>query len=99
MYARAGVLGADLQSLIACLLGLLGLPQDPRDEGRDASALLLSGRPPAGWTDVAFSRNSGGHWLDLDGEMHVWWDTPTAAYGFAAKTALQFKGTGPDGDD
>ena len=45
------------------VLGLLGLPRDPRDEGRDASALLLSGKAPADWKNVIFSRNSGGAWL------------------------------------
>jgi arylsulfatase A-like enzyme len=52
------------------LLGLLGLPQDPRDEGRDASALLLSGRPPEGWRDVACSRHSAGHWLMAVSSRH-----------------------------
>ena len=45
------------------LLGLLGLPRDQRDEGRDASALFLDGKAPVGWKDVAFSRNANGNWL------------------------------------
>ncbi len=52
------------------LLGLLGLPQEPRDEGRDASGLLLTGQPPAGWKDVACSRNSAGHWLMAVSSRH-----------------------------
>jgi arylsulfatase A-like enzyme len=45
------------------LLGLLGLPKDLRDEGRDASRLLLNGKREPGWKDVTFSRNSAGNWL------------------------------------
>jgi len=45
------------------LLGLLGLPKDPRDEGRDASRLLLNGKRDEGWEDVTFSRHSSGNWL------------------------------------
>ncbi len=45
------------------LLGLLGLPRDTRDEGRDASALFLTGIPPDGWKNIAFSRHAGGDWL------------------------------------
>ena len=45
------------------LLGLLGLPRDERDEGRDASAFFLTGKPPQGWIDTAFSRNAAGNWL------------------------------------
>jgi arylsulfatase A-like enzyme len=45
------------------LLGLLGLTRDPQDEGRDASALFLTGKAPAGWKNIAFSRNANGNWL------------------------------------
>ena len=45
------------------LLGLLGQPKDSRDEGRDASRLLLNGKRDAGWDDVTFSRHSAGNWL------------------------------------
>jgi len=45
------------------LLGLLGLPRDERDEGRDASALFRTGRAPSDWRNVTFSRNSAGTWL------------------------------------
>jgi arylsulfatase A-like enzyme len=45
------------------LLGLLGLPRDPQDEGRDASALFLTGKAPAGWKNVTISRNANGLWL------------------------------------
>ena len=36
------------------LLGLLGLPRDERDEGRDASALFRAGKAPAGWKNVTY---------------------------------------------
>jgi arylsulfatase A-like enzyme len=45
------------------ILPLMGFAADPRDEGRDASALFRSGQAPTGWQNVAFSRNSGGNWL------------------------------------
>jgi arylsulfatase A-like enzyme len=45
------------------LLGLLCLPRDPHDEGRDASPLFLAGKAPADWKNVALSRNSAGNWL------------------------------------
>ena len=45
------------------VLALMGCASDPHDEGRDASALFRSGQAPAGWKNVAFSRNSGGNWL------------------------------------
>jgi arylsulfatase A-like enzyme len=45
------------------ILPLMGFAADPQDEGRDASALFRSGKSPAGWKNVAFSRNSGGNWL------------------------------------
>lgn len=34
--------------------------------------------------------NAGGHWTDLDGEVHFWWNTPTRAYALAAQTELDF---------
>ncbi len=45
------------------LLGLLGLPRDPSDEGRDVSAIFRDGKAPADWKNVTFSHNSGGAWL------------------------------------
>lgn len=45
------------------LLGLLGLPRDPQDKGRDASTLFLNGKAPADWKNVTFSRNANGNWL------------------------------------
>ena len=45
------------------ILGLLGLPPDKRDEGRDASALFIAGKAPADWKNIAFSRNANGNWL------------------------------------
>lgn len=38
------------------MLGLLGIPADPKDEGRNASALLAGDPAPAGWQDLTFSR-------------------------------------------
>ncbi len=52
------------------VLGLLGLPPDKRDEGRDASALFLTGQAPSGWKDVVFSRNSAGSWLMAVSSRH-----------------------------
>jgi arylsulfatase A-like enzyme len=45
------------------LLGLLGLPRDPQDEGRDASTLFTTGKAPADWKNVTCSRNADGDWL------------------------------------
>ena len=46
---------------------LLGLARDAagdgQDEGRDVSALFLTGNAPANWKDVVFSRNADGKWL------------------------------------
>lgn len=52
------------------ILGLLGLPADAGDEGRDASALFLEGGAPRDWQDVAFSRNAGGNWLMAASRRH-----------------------------
>ncbi len=52
------------------VLGLLGLPPDKRDEGRDASALFLTGKAPSDWKDVVFSRNSAGNWLMAVSSRH-----------------------------
>ena len=52
------------------LLGLLGLSRDPQDEGRDASALFLTGQAPANWKDVTFSRNANGNWLMAVSSRH-----------------------------
>lgn len=52
------------------LLGLLGFPGDPLDEGKDASRLLIAGERPAGWNGVTFSRNSSGSWLMAVTEHH-----------------------------
>jgi arylsulfatase A-like enzyme len=41
------------------ILNLMGFSGTAGDEGRDASALLVSGRAPAGWTDVVFVRGTG----------------------------------------
>lgn len=45
------------------ILALMGVPSAGADEGRDASALFLTGQAPTGWADVTFSRHSGGNWL------------------------------------
>jgi arylsulfatase A-like enzyme len=45
------------------ILNLIGLPHDHRDEGRDASVLFLTGKAPADWKNMAFSRNANGNWL------------------------------------
>lgn len=45
------------------ILGLLGLPRDERDEGRNASALFLDGKAPADWRNVTVSRHAPGEWL------------------------------------
>lgn len=65
------------------LLGLLGLPRDARDEGRDASALLLTGLAQDGWKDVVFSRNAVGNWLMAVTRQYkfvVWRDTTPCLY-------------------
>lgn len=45
------------------ILGIMGVPNPSRDEGRDGSAIFLTGQASPRWQDVAFSRNSGGNWL------------------------------------
>ncbi len=48
------------------ILKLMGVEPSGREEGRDASALFLTGKAPAGWKDVAFMRGTGdadGNWL------------------------------------
>ncbi|MCX7006246.1 MAG: sulfatase-like hydrolase/transferase, partial [Kiritimatiellaeota bacterium] len=52
------------------ILALLGLPADAKDEGRDTSALFLTGKAPTGWKNIAFSRNSGGAWLMAVSSKH-----------------------------
>jgi arylsulfatase A-like enzyme len=44
---------------------LLGLPADSRDEGRDASALFITGKIPNDWSDITFVRigESSSGWL------------------------------------
>ncbi len=42
------------------ILNLMGFETGGPVEGRDASALLASGKAPAGWKDVAFMRSTGG---------------------------------------
>ena len=41
------------------ILGLLGCRSAAPHEGRDASALFLTGKPPADWNDVTFVRSTG----------------------------------------
>jgi arylsulfatase A-like enzyme len=41
------------------ILGLMGVETAGREEGRDASALLRTGRASAGWHDVAIFRGTG----------------------------------------
>lgn len=31
-----------------------------------------------------------GHWTDLDGKLHFWWNTPTRAYNLAGQTEMDF---------
>jgi arylsulfatase A-like enzyme len=45
------------------ILGLMGVASEGGDEGRNASALFLNGKAPAGWNNVAISRHAGGIWL------------------------------------
>lgn len=41
------------------ILGLMGVKTAGKEEGRDASALLTSGRAPDGWKDITFMRGTG----------------------------------------
>jgi arylsulfatase A-like enzyme len=41
------------------ILGLLGVENSDKVEGRDASQLLTEGKRPAGWRDVTFVRSTG----------------------------------------
>ncbi len=41
------------------ILRLMGFEPPPGVEGRDASTLFLTGKPPAGWVDVTFVRGTG----------------------------------------
>jgi len=41
------------------ILRLMGVASPETDEGRDCSALLIEGKAPAGWNDVAFMRGTG----------------------------------------
>ncbi|MBM3859538.1 MAG: DUF229 domain-containing protein [Verrucomicrobia bacterium] len=45
------------------LLGLLGLPRDERDEGRDAATIFLTGKTPPDWKNITVSRHANGRWL------------------------------------
>ena len=48
------------------ILRLMGCEATGHEEGRDASALLTTGRTPPGWKDIAFMRGTGGpddNWL------------------------------------
>jgi len=45
------------------ILGLMGVSSDGRTDGRDASSLLVTGKPPADWSNVAISRHAAGQWL------------------------------------
>jgi arylsulfatase A-like enzyme len=47
------------------ILKLMGVPADPQDEGRDVSALLLSGPMPKDWKDIVFPRigNDKSGWM------------------------------------
>jgi len=52
------------------ILGLMGVPGEGPTEGRNASALLLTGRPPADWSNVAISRHTAGQWLMAVSSRH-----------------------------
>ena len=43
------------------VLRMMGVADDSRNEGRDASALFLTGKAPADWKNIAFSRM--GSWM------------------------------------
>jgi uncharacterized sulfatase len=55
------------------ILGLMDVPTAGKEEGRDASALLATGRPPKGWKDITFFRGTGGkdkQWLAAVSERY-----------------------------
>ena len=49
------------------VLSLMGFSTAGKEEGRDASELLMTGRAPSGWKDIGFFRSTGfggpGSWL------------------------------------
>jgi arylsulfatase A-like enzyme len=47
------------------IINLMGFKTAGREEGRDASSLLVAGKAPDGWKDIAFFRSTGeqGNWL------------------------------------
>ncbi|HUT13946.1 MAG TPA: sulfatase [Thermoguttaceae bacterium] len=57
--------GAVIDEAMGCvdflptILGLMGVETAGKEQGRDASALLTTGKAPAGWKDVTFLRSTG----------------------------------------
>ena len=41
------------------MLALMNVESSGREEGRDCSRILTTGRPPEGWRDVTFLRSTG----------------------------------------
>jgi len=52
------------------VLKMMGVAPSGKEEGRDASQLLLTGKAPAGWKDVAFMRSTGDGWICAMSDQH-----------------------------
>ena len=52
------------------VLEMMGVDTAGKEEGRDASRLLLTGEAPAGWKDVAFMRSTNNGWICATSDQH-----------------------------
>jgi arylsulfatase A-like enzyme len=52
------------------VLKIMGVETAGKEEGRDASELLLTGKAPAGWKDIAFMRATNNGWICALSDKH-----------------------------
>ena len=52
------------------VLKIMGVKAAGKEEGRDASRLMLTGNAPEGWVDVAFMRATGHRWICAVSDQH-----------------------------
>lgn len=52
------------------VLKIMGVETAGKEEGRDASELLLTGKAPAGWKDIAFMRATNNGWICALSDQH-----------------------------
>ncbi len=73
------------------VMKLMGIDAAGKEEGRDASELLLTGKAPEGWKDVAFMRATNKGWICAMSDQHKLVSIPWVEPGYSISSVIRMR--------